>query len=435
MDLLTANDRPGTYPASWYAASVPLPVPRSPLAGAVRADVAIVGAGYTGLSAALHLARKGLRVVVLEAQRAGFGASGRNGGQVGSGQRVEVDRLEAEFGRDTARQLWNLGEEAKALVRELLENYAIDCDWRDGIVHAMATDRAVAASHRLAEKLACDYDYGHLVSLDRDGLAAIVASPLYRGGVLDEGAGHLDPLRYALGLAAAAEKEGAILHEGSRVLALDEHAGGVRLRTAGGSVEAGQVILAGNGYMGNLAPQVAARVMPINNYMVATAPLGTMARQVLTRDVAVADSHFVVNYFRLTPDGRLLFGGGESYGYRFPRDIAGLVRRPMSRVFPQLAGVEITHAWGGTLAITRSRLPHLVRLSPRMASASGYSGHGVALASLAGRLLAEAATGSSEGFDLLRRLPAARFPGGTALRSPLLALAMSWFALRDRLGV
>lgn len=435
MDLLTANDRPGAYPPSFYAARAALPPPRSPAEGVIVADVAIVGAGYTGLSAALHLAEAGARVLVLEASRAGHGASGRNGGQVGSGQRLEVDALEARFGARDARALWALGEEAKALVRTLIARHGIACDWRDGIIHAECHARDVPAAHRLAAHLAEAYGYEHVRPLAREALHALVRSPAYAGGVIDNGAGHLDPLAYALGLARAAETAGAILHEGSRVTALEERPEGVILRTPRAEIRAGQVILAANGYLGGLEPRVAARVMPINNFIVATEPLGARAAEVLATEAAVADSRFVVNYFRLSPDGRLLFGGGESYGYRFPADIAALVRKPMAEVFPQLRDVAISHAWGGTLAITMSRLPHVARLGPRLASASGYSGHGVALATLAGRLLAEAARGPSEGFDLLARLPHRRFPGGPGLRSPLLVLAMSWYALRDRLGL
>ncbi|MCC6006655.1 MAG: FAD-binding oxidoreductase [Rhodobacteraceae bacterium] len=435
MDLLTANDRTGDYPPTFYSSRLDLPARRPALAGEVRADVAIVGAGYTGLSAALHLALAGARVVVVEAARAGFGASGRNGGQVSSGQRVEVDELEARHGPEAARALWDLGEQAKSLVRTLIARHDIVCDWRDGVLHAECHARNVPSAHRLAERLATRYGYDRLEPLDHASLRDIVPSPRLHGGVLDHGAGHLDPLAYALGLARAAEGAGAVIHEGSRVNEIEESDREVILRTDGGRLRADQVILAANGYLGGLEPRVAARVMPINNFIVATAPLGPRASEVLRRDVAVSDSRFVVNYFRLSQDGRLLFGGGETYGYRFPGDIAGLVRKPMTRIFPQLADVEITHAWGGTLAITMSRMPHVARLGPRIASASGYSGHGIALATLAGRLLAEAARGPSEGFDLLSRLPHRRFPGGPALRSPLLVLAMSWYALRDRLGL
>lgn len=424
----------GNYPPSWYAATATLLPPFPPLAGAARADVAVVGGGYTGLSAALHCARAGLSVVLLEAQRVGWGASGRNGGQVGSGLRLDQPTLEARLGEGDARRLWDLAEEAKALVRGLIAAQGIDAQWRCGIIHAACTAAAARHARAQAEHLAARYAYPHVAPLSPPDLAALVRSPAYRGGAIDRGAGHLHPLRYALGLAAAAQAAGARLCEQSRVTRVVPGAR-LRLETGQGHVEARHAILACNGYLGGLAPAVAARVMPINSFIAATEPLGAGAAEVLATEAAVADSRFVVNYFRLSPDGRLLFGGGESYGYRFPADIAGLVRRPMTAVFPQLRDVRIDFAWGGTLALTMSRLPHLARVAPNILSASGYSGQGVALATLAGRLLAEAVAGQAGRFDLMARLPTPPFPGGTALRHPLLVLAMTWYALRDRLGL
>ncbi|MEI4485707.1 FAD-binding oxidoreductase [Frigidibacter sp. MR17.14] len=433
MDLLFANDRPGDYPGSWYAAVTP-PLPPFPrLEGAVRADVAVLGGGYTGLSAALHLAERGLSVVLLEAHRLGFGASGRNGGQLGSGQRLEQGDLEAAVGREDARRLWDLSQEAKALALGLIARHGINAGYRPGIAHACRTEAEVRHSHAYAEKLARDYGYDAVQPLDRDGLRTILPSDVYVGGDIDRGAGHLNPLAYALGLGRAAADAGVRIFERSHVTKIETEGPQPRLVTGEGHVEADHLILAGNGYLGPLAPQVAARVMPINNFIVATEPLGPRVAEVLREDVAVADTKFVVNYWRLSADGRLLFGGGESYGYRFP-DIVKTVRKPMLEIYPGLADVRIDHAWGGTLAITMTRNPAFLRLGPRVLSASGYSGHGVAMATLAGRLLAEAVAGEAARFDLMGRLATPRFPGGPALRTPLLALAMSWYALRDRLG-
>ncbi len=432
-DLLTANDRPGEYPPSWYAATARELAPFPALEGAAEADVCVIGGGYTGLSAALHLAEAGLDVALVEAQRVGWGASGRNGGQVGSGQRRDQDWLEARFGRDRARALWDMAEEAKALVRGLVARHGIACDLRPGIVHAAHKAALVAAYHAEAEKLARDYGYAEVEPLDRAGLAALVASPGYFGGSFDRGGAHLHPLNYALGLARAAAAAGVRIFERSRVEAVGD---GPRpeVRTAAGRVRARFVVVAANGYLGGLVPAVAARVMPINNFIVATEPLGEdRARALIRNDAAVADSRFVVNYFRLSADHRLLFGGGESYGWRFPRDIAGLVRPRMLGVFPQLAGVRIDHAWGGTLAITVDRMPAFQRLGATVVSVGGYSGHGVALATLAGKLVAEAVAGTAGRFDMLAGLPQPEFPGGVRLRWPLLVLAMTWYALRDRL--
>ncbi|OSP54261.1 FAD-binding oxidoreductase [Pseudoruegeria sp. SK021] len=434
MNLLHANDQDGAYPPSWYAATAdPLP-PCPPLTGAVRTDVCIVGGGYTGLSAALHLAQRGYQVRLVEAQRIGFGASGRNGGQVGSGQRLEQDALEPLVGPDDAARLWQIGEDAKAKVAQLIADHGIDCAYRPGVAHAYHHSSALPQALSLVDTLARRYDYGQLEVLDRDGIAAATGSPVFAGGVLDHGAGHLHPLRFALGLAQAAQAAGAVLHERSEVIGI---AAGPRpqVTTATGQITADYLILACNGYLGGLAPEVAARVMPINNFILATEPLTDRAPDILPGDIAVADDRFVVNYWRKSADGRLLFGGGESYGYRFPGDIAAVVRKPMLAIYPQLAGVRIDHAWGGTLAITRSRLPCFAALAPNILTASGYSGHGVALATLAGEILSETIAGTAGRFDLMARLPTPGFPGGTALRSPLLALAMTWFALRDRLGI
>ena len=432
MNLLHANDRAGEYPPSWYAATAtPLP-PFPALAGEVRADVVVVGGGYTGLSAALHMAQAGLRVVLLEAHRVGFGASGRNGGQVGSGQRLEVDDLEPMFGRDTTRRLWDFGNEAKDLVKSLIDTHAIDADWTPGIAHAVNRPRDLPHAFALAEKLDRDYAYPHLHPMDAAEFRGWVDSPLYHGGALDRGAASIHPLRYALGLAKAAAGAGAAIHERSEVTRID-HGPKVTVHTAGGRVTADHLCLACNGYLGGLDGHVAARVMPIINFIVATETLGDRAA-ILRDRIAVADSLFVINYFRVSHDGRLLFGGGESYGYRFPA-IEPTVRKPLERVFPQLKGVRIDHAWGGTLAITMNRLPCFARPAPNVLSASGYSGHGVALATLAGRAMAEAVRGQAARFDVLASLPSAPFPGGPKLRAPLLALAMTWFSLRDRLGL
>ncbi|MCM2561437.1 FAD-binding oxidoreductase [Lutimaribacter sp. EGI FJ00015] len=434
MDLLFSNDRKGAYPQSWYAATAHEAPEHPGLQGEVKADVCVVGAGFTGLSTALHLAQRGVDVVLLDAHRVGFGASGRNGGQLGSGQRQDQKALIQMMGRDDARHLWLLAEEAKQLVRGLIDTHGIDCDYRPGVAWTAFSEAETREMHGYADLLEREYGYTQIERLDGDACHALCPSPAYKGGILDMGAGHLHPLNFALGLARAAKAAGVRIHERTHVHSVEDGRPAT-VRCDHGLVRAETVVLAGNGYLGGLNRKVAARVMPINNFVVATEPLGDRAAEVLTRDVAVADSKFVVNYFRLSHDKRLLFGGGESYGYRFPDDIAAKVRKPLQEIFPHLTDVRIDHAWGGTLAITMKRLPYLSRVGDSILSSSGYSGHGVGTATHAGLLMAKAILGQGAGFDMMARLPAPRFPGGPAFRSPLLALAMTWFALRDRLGV
>ena len=433
MDLLYANDKPGQYPESYWASVASPLAPFPPLKGKVVADICVIGAGFTGLSSALHLAEAGYKVVVLEAQRVGFGASGRNGGQVGSGQRVEQDDLEKMVGEDKARALWDLAEASKDCVRGLIRKHGIECDWRDGIIHAELKPNRLRHSHAYAEMLQTRYGYDAISTLDGEAVRRHIGTESYCGGTLDTGAGHLNPQKYVLGLARAVQKAGVQIFERSKAIKFSRGSRPL-VTTARGRVLADFLVLAGNGYIGGLSHKVAQRVMPINNFIVATEPLGeAMAKSLIAEDVAVADSKFVVNYFKRSPDHRMVFGGGESYGYKFPKDIAAKAQKPMLEIFPQLAGAKIDYAWGGTLAITMNRMPNFARLAPNILSASGYSGHGVAMASLAGGIIAETIAGTAERFDLFGATQPARFPGGAVLRTPLLALAMSYYALRDRL--
>lgn len=419
---------------SYYAATASGVVERAPLAGSVTADVCVVGGGYTGLAAALALAEAGRKVVVLEANRVGWGASGRNGGQLHSGQRRDQVWLEQRVGIDDARRLWRLGEDAKALVLGLIARHAIDCDWTPGLIDVVHKASLAADELGYAEKLRRDYGYEEIEGLDRAEVTAAIGTPRYFAGFRDRGAGHLHPLNFALGLAAAAERAGAVIHEHTRVVGLREGRGGGVETAGGGRVTAETVVLAGNGYLSGLEPDTEARVLPIRNYILATEPLGPARCDALIPGrEAVSDSRFVVRYWRLSRDGRMLFGGGETFGLGDPKDMKAFVRHHMIEVYPQLADARVDHAWGGTLAITPTRTPFVRRQRPGLYVAGGYSGQGVSIAVLAGQLMADAIGGDTERFDVFARLPVPRFPGGRRFRAPLLSLAMTWFALRDRL--
>ncbi|NDV01698.1 NAD(P)/FAD-dependent oxidoreductase [Pseudoroseicyclus tamaricis] len=433
MNPLHRNDRPATYPASWYAATATLSAERPALAGDEMADVAILGAGFTGLWAAKVLAEKGFKVVLLEAHRVGWGASGRNGGQVGSGYNKPMRWIAGRMGADKARMVWQVAEDAKSQLRAFCESHAVEADWKAGVAHGAYSDAEAEEDKAEVDFLAREYGYEQSEAMGADRFRELVKSPLYHGGVLDRGAAHIHPLNYALALARAAEAAGATIHERSEVTAIESGAS-PSLTTAAGTLRAKHLILAGNGYLPAIEPHMSARVMPINSFIAATRPLED-PRSVLAEEIAVADSKFVVNYYRFTSDGRFLFGGRESYGLGFPTDIRGPLVARMTNLFPQLKGVEVEHVWGGTLGITMTRLPHLARLGPTTLSAAGFSGHGVALSGMAGRLMGEAVAGQAERFDVMSELPVQRFPGGATFRTPLMTLAMSWYALRDRLGV
>jgi len=435
MAFQLVQDRSDTndYPDSYYHATQNRVVDLEPLDGNRRADVCIIGGGYTGLSAALHLAERGFDVTLLEARKPGWGASGRNGGQLCSGQRKDQEELTRMVGADSARRFWELAEAAKSLARQLIAQHGIDCDLKPGIAHPNHKPGYDRGSRDYVEFLRRQYDYDLIEFLERDAMAEVVGSDRYYGGSLDMGAGHLHPLNYALGLADAARAAGANLFRDSVVEGYDEGQPN-RVRCARGTVDADVVLLACNGYLGKLEPRLAGKIMPINNFIIATEPLSPGELEVINpRDVAISDSRFVVNYYRLSADKRLLFGGGENYRSNFPQDIASFVRKPMREVYPQLADKRIDYAWGGTLAVTLNRMPHFGRLgNGNLYFAQGYSGMGVAMATLAGKLIADAVAGEAENFDLFGKIPTRSFPGGDLLRWPGMVLGMTYYALRDR---
>ncbi len=394
-------------------------------------DVAIVGGGYTGLGAAIELASQGIDVAVFEAGRIGDGASGRNGGQIHTGQRLDPHSLVRMVGADRARQLWDMAEDAKASLFELIDTHGIDCDLRRGLIHAWHRPR-FAAEDRAYAGAAAAWGYKDLRFLDKAETAAQLGTDVYHGGLFDAGGGHLHPLKLVLGMARAAETQGARVFENNRVQRFDYRMDGARLHLANGAtVQCRELLLCGNGLMEGLDNRIDTHVLPIHNFMLATAPLDDPS--ILPDNPAVSDSRFVVNYFRKTADNRLVFGGGEGYGTGYPRDIAAIVRRNLLKVYPQLAGTGITHAWGGTLAVTLTRAPFVQRLAPQVLVSAGYSGQGVVLAPYFGKLLAHAVTGNNHGLNLLAFLDVPPFPGGRWLRKPLLAAGLTYYAVRDRI--
>lgn len=417
---------------SYYAATAN-PFPDQPqLAGDHGADVVVVGGGFTGLSAALHAAEAGLAVVLLEANRIGWLASGRNGGQMIPGLRWGALDLVERFGEERARALVTLANSAGDKVRERIARHGIACDLRAGHFHAAVKPAHLDEMKRELECLERLVGYEGARVVETADVPAHVASARYCGGIYDSNGGHLHPLNYALGLAQAARKAGVRIFEDSKVTHID-HAGPVVARTAHGRVSASHAVLACDTMMGELEPSLGRMTMGIANYNVATAPLGEAAAKALIPcGAAVADSRFVLDYYRLSADHRLIFGGGEKYSPRPPADIAGFVRPYLERTFPQLKGVTIDHAWGGMVGVTMNRLPHVGRIGQSV-YAHGWSGQGVVLTTLAGELIAEALTGKTERFDLLADLPGRPFPGGALLRHPLSVLGMLYYAMRDRL--
>ena len=421
------------YPDSYYTATAIGVEDRPELKGEERADVCVIGGGYTGLSAALNLAERGYDVVLLEAERVGWGASGRNGGLIGSGQRKDALELEEHFGYKASKALWDIAEDAKAEIRERVERHEIDCDLQFGQIEGVHKQSYVGSSAEYAEALAERYDYPHARALSRDEVRSIVATDTFLEGLHDTQAMSIHPLNYALGLARAATEAGVRIYERSRVTGYTR-SDPTTVTTAQGSVEARFIVLGCNGYLGKLEKRVAGRIMPINNFMIATEPLGEAAARALIADRnCVHDTRFVVNYFRTSADHRLLFGGGENYRSGFPRDIEAFVRPYMLKLFPQLDGARIDYAWGGTLSVTVKRFPQFGRLEPNVFFAHGYSGHGVSIANIAGKILAETIAGTAERFDVMASIKALPFPGGTLLRYPGMVLGMLYYSLKDKL--
>jgi gamma-glutamylputrescine oxidase len=417
---------------SWYEDTAG-PRPEYPaLDGDRTCDVVIVGGGFTGLSAAAHLAKSGTHVVLIEAHRLGDGASGRNGGQLGTGQRAWVEEMEAEYGFSRAKALFDLAEEAKAHLIEFAAVNKIEIDYMPGQMSVAHKRRYVDDYKAHAEIMASRFGYQHITFMDANETAERLGSTHYFGGTRDTGTGHIHPLKLLIGTAKVAAQAGAQLFEQTPSTGVTSGGGKVKVATPKGTITAEKCLIGVNAYGGTLEPVSAAHIMPIGSFIGATLPLGTDSR-VLPGGEAVDDSRFVVRYFRKSKDGRLLFGGREIYAVNDPKDIHIHIRRQIAEIYPVLRDVEITHGWGGYVGITVPRKPFVRKVMPNVISAGGYSGHGVMLSNFFGKLYAETVAGNRNRLKLIEDLKIPSFPGGRRFRAPLLFLALNWFALRDRI--
>jgi gamma-glutamylputrescine oxidase len=422
------------HTTSYYAATAHPQPPRPPLRGSVGTDVCVIGAGFTGISTALHLAEAGFRVVVLEAARVGWGASGRNGGQVVNGYSRDIDVIERSCGAQTARSLGAMMFEGGDIIRERIARYAIDCDYRPGGAFVAVNARQMRELEAQCTRWA-HYGNGDMELLDRRELRDVVASDRYAGGLVDHRGGHLHPLNLVLGEARAVEQLGGTIHQQSPVQRI-ERGDTLRLFTPDGCVEARFAVVAGNAYLGRLVPELAAKSMPCGSQLVTTEVLGEeRIRTLLPAGYCVEDCNYILDYFRASADHRLIYGGGVTYGGGDPASIERFLRPKLEATFPQLKGVKLAFAWGGDFLLTLSRLPQLGRIGGNLYYAQGYSGHGVSTSHLAGRLIAEAMRAQAERFDAFAHLPHYPFPGGRRLRVPFTALGATYYALRDRLGI
>ena len=433
------NDQPthhtaGNYPSSWYAATAPLMGAFPGLSGDISTDVCVIGGGYTGLSSALHLRQKGYDVVLLEAERIAWGASGRNGGHVGTGQRADQTSIEKWVGEEAAKGLWQLGLDAVQKVCDLINELNIDCELGSGNLHLAAKPSHAGELQDELAHLESQYGYQQLTYLAPEAVSERTSARGFHGGLLDDGCKHLHPLKYALGLARAASEAGVKIYEGTRGHPQADGQSG-EVKTENGRVKARHIVIGCNAYLGSLVPRMAGNIMPINNFVIATERLPSHLLPRINRDnLSMSDTLFVINYWKLSQDGRLIFGGGENYSSRFPRDINAFVRPHMLNIYPELQDIDIDYGWGGAVGITLNRMPDFGRIGKHLWYAQGFSGHGVPTATMAGSLLADAIDGDTAGFDLMASVPTQRFPGGTLLRWPGLVAGMLFYSLRDKLG-
>lgn len=434
MNAPALEENPG-HIASWYAATANDRVVRPRFEGSAEADVCIIGAGFTGISAALELAEKGMSVVVLEGERIGFGASGRNGGQIVNGYSRDFATLERRFGPETARKLALMSREGGEIIRSRVARHGIECDLRDGGFFAAFTPKQMRDFETI--KKSCEsYGIEGMDMVSKADVARYVDSQRYIGGMIDTRGGHIHPLNLVLGEARASEAFGARIFENSRAISVD--LGGTRpvVSTAGGRVTSRYLLVCGNAYLGNLLPTISERMMPVSSQVMVTETLDpALLYRLLPADYCVEDANYVLDYYRRTSDNRLLYGGGIGYGGQDPANLTGIIRPNMIKTFPELAKARIDYAWSGNFALTLTRIPHVGKLAETVYFSHGDSGHGVTTTHLLGKILAEAVVGHADRFDIWASLPSLPFPGGRMFRVPLTSLGAWWYGLRDRLGV
>lgn len=419
---------------TYYAATTNPAPNRPPLQGDVHADVCVIGAGYTGLSTALFLAEAGLQVVVLEAVKVGFGASGRNGGQLVNSYSRDIDTVAQQVDANAAKLIGDMAFEGNRIIRERIARYSISCDLKNGGVFAAFNDKQM---HHLEaqQKLWASYGYDKVELLDKAQLRAIVHTDQYVGGSIDLGGGHMHSLNLALGEAAAIESHGGTIYEHSAVNKIERGASPI-VYTAQGRVLAKKVVVAGNAYLGNLVPELSAKSMPCGSQVVTTEVLSDdMVRDLIPNGECVEDCNYLLDYYRITGDNRLLYGGGVVYGARDPSNVEALIRPKMLKTFPQLKDVKIDFAWTGNFLLTVSRLPQVGILNEHIYYSQGCSGHGITYTHLAGKVLSEAILGRPERMNAFAQLPHYPFPGGRMFSVPFSAIGAAWYSLRDRLGV
>ncbi|TGN40235.1 NAD(P)/FAD-dependent oxidoreductase [Marinobacter confluentis] len=419
---------------SYYAACANPAPPRPALKGQFEADVCVVGGGYTGLSTALFLAEAGYRVVVLEAATVGWGASGRNGGQIVNSFSRDLDSIERQTTPDHLRLLADMAFEGSQIIRQRVRDYAIQCDLKEGGIFAALNPRQLRHLEN-QQALWQRFGYSQLELLNQEAIRARVGTDRYVGGAIDHTGGHIHPLNLALGEAAALESLGGVIHEHSEVTQLVPGQPAT-VKTRDGEVKAQFVVLAGNAYLGGLVPELGAKSMPCGSQIIATEPLDeATAQRLLPEDNCVEDCNYLLDYFRLSGDKRLIYGGGVVYGARDPANVERLIRPKMTKTFPELTGIKVDYAWTGNFLLTLSRLPQLGRLQDNVFYSQGCSGHGVTFTHVAGKALALAIQGQAERFDAFASLPHYPFPGGRAFRVPLTAIGAWYYAMRDRLGL